>query len=75
MRNGNEGRNNEKEVHNTESGLQHKPESREKILETYKELIEKNSELMRILMTSFEKQTALLEDLLQASSLPRTDIH
>ena len=61
MRNGNEGRNNEKEVHNTESGLQHKPEPKEKILETYKELMEKNSELMRILMTSFEKQTELLD--------------
>ena len=43
---------------------QNRTETADKILHSFKQIIEKHSELMRILMTSFEEQAELLESFL-----------
>ena len=55
---------NETEEYSTELFLQNKTETTEKILQTYKEMMDKNSELMRNLMINFDIQAELLEKFL-----------
>ena len=55
---------NETEEYSTELFLQNKTETTEKILKTYKEMMDKNSELMRNLMINFDIQAELLEKFL-----------
>ena len=52
------------EKHLGDPAHQNRTETADKILHSFKQIIEKHSELMRILMTSFEEQAELLESFL-----------
>ena len=52
------------ERHLGDPAHQNKTETEDKILHSFKQIIEKHSELLRILMTSFEEQAELLESFL-----------